>query len=351
MPPRDHAARAANDDTIGPDDFVARDAGEVVTDEQEHPGFADVGEPILMTPQADGTASGEITADTVVITDEEAETLREENATLTHALKLLRAELDNFKFRRDKEQELLSERDAALHAIESAKNNVAAEKQNLAKVEEEIAKLLRSPMPVLWKDTPIGQFVSSAPEHQAPALPEAVTAEAPPPWQDVLPAVDPSMVRLVENESDLPSLESLEALVCMASIMEGEKRKPPTVMLFNRPYVVTAGWNRPPWDAQPGESIPTRYNCVPLFTKEEWAQLYEDAYGRAVADFDQSDEAKARRKNGGPWCGLVVKIGRSTHVVGPQEAGMHLVYETTAPAADDAPEDDDTDDEDESGDD
>lgn len=320
MPP-DYAARAANDDTIGPDDFPEGDADTVATAERVHPGTGEPGTPVPMTVNPDGTATGEIQGETVVITDEEVESLRRQ-------VKSLQTELDQFRERRSHEQELLSERDAAMHAIESAKNQVAAEKQNLAKVEEEIAALLRSPMPIPWNDTPIGQMAA---DRDAPALPKDVAQEAPPAWSAELPPVDPSLVRLAENEPNAPTLDAIAGLVCMGSVMEGEKRKPPTVVLYDRPYLVSHAWS--------GDSA-SRFNCIPLFTKDEWAQLYEDDFGRAVADFDQSDEAKARRQEGGPWCGLVVKIGRTTHVVGPQVVAMQLVYEVAVPeSADDTDSD------------
>jgi hypothetical protein len=70
------------------------------------------------------------------------------------------------------------------------------------------------------------------------------------------------------------------------------------------------------------------FACLPLLSKDEWQQLYEAKYGRAVEGFDQSDEAKHQRQLGGPDCGRVVKLGRKKAVVGPKEQALIVCFET-----------------------
>ncbi len=66
--------------------------------------------------------------------------------------------------------------------------------------------------------------------------------------------------------------------------------------------------------------------CLPLYDKDEWSQLYEDKFGRAVEGVDQSDEAKLHRQTGGEFCGLVVKHGRKKAVIGPMKDGVVIDY-------------------------
>lgn len=70
-----------------------------------------------------------------------------------------------------------------------------------------------------------------------------------------------------------------------------------------------------------------RWFAQPVHTKDEWQQLCEATYGRAIEDFDQSDEAKDTRQKGGPDCGRVVKAGRAKAVLGPESMGLVIVVE------------------------
>lgn len=219
----------------------------------------------------------------------------------------LKAHLD----RREKEQNLLAKRNACLHAIEGAKARLGAEKKGLAEIEEQIAALLAS-SPTPWSDTPIGR-----------SLKEEETPE----WNKILPPVDPGSVRVLGEASgfELPTID----LICQSIItdqeMQGEKRTiTKTVGCYGTPWIVTAIWKQEQTGA-------LRANVVPLHTKEEWQQIYEEKYGRHVEDFDQSDEAKDQRQRGGKWCGLVVKVGRKVFVVGPQTGAMHLVHDPKEP--------------------
>lgn len=235
-------------------------------------------------------------------------------AKLERELAQVKAQLRAFEERREKEADLLSQRDAALASIEAAKNRVAAHKQELAEVEEHIASLLREPMPKPFEETPIGKAIAAASD---PAQPGA--------WESMLPAVAPESVRLLTAAAgdELPTVDAICAAILPAQAMEGENRKiksTQTVQVYGTPWIVTAIWK----DESTGSM---RANVVRLYTKDEWAQLHEAMFGRCVPDFDQSEDAGEQRKQGGPWCGLVVKVGRAVFVVGPQKDALHLVYD------------------------
>lgn len=62
---------------------------------------------------------------------------------------------------------------------------------------------------------------------------------------------------------------------------------------------------------------PRRFLLLPIYTKDEWQQIHEAKFGRAVEGFDQGDEAKAKRIQGGPDCGRVVTMGKKRGVIAP----------------------------------
>jgi len=218
-----------------------------------------------------------------------------------------------FEGRREKEQSLLSQRDASIHAIEGAKARVAAEKQGLAEIEEQIAALLREPLPVPFGETPIGKAIDDA---KASATP----------WESVLPSVSPEQVRILDASAgeELPTVDALASALLTDTEMAGEVRKVKTVMVYGTPWIVTHYW----WDGKKGLA---RANTVRLYTKDEWSQLHEAQFGRAVQVFDQTDEAKSQRQFGGIYCGLVVKVGKKSYVVGPQKDALHLAYAPPEP--------------------
>lgn len=243
-------------------------------------------------------------------TEREAKLQRE----LQHALDRLAA----FEARRGKEQQLLADRDATLHAIEAAKAKVAAEKKELSEIEAEIAALLKEPLPAPFSETPIGRVIAEA---GGTAAAPAPTVQA---WADLLPPVEPDSVRFLVGVGDeLPTVDQVVGALITRESMAGEKRSlraTQVVECYGRQWMVTHLW-------QDEETAAARANVVPLYTKDEWQQTHEGAFGRAVQDFDQSEEAKAQRQAGGEFCGLVVKVGRRALVVGPQKDALHLVHD------------------------
>jgi hypothetical protein len=316
-PPVDTAALAAKDDTNVPSvgDHLAA-AAQAVT-EQTAPATGEPMTEIQMEVQPDGTATG--TADN---TPPEIPSQRE--ADLQRRVNVLEERLRYFTERREKEQHLLSQRDSALAAIEGAKARVQSCKGELAEVEEEIAALLKEPMPMTFEATPIGQAIAAA-EGEASAAAEAPPVPA---WESILPAVSPDAVKLLDDAAgdELPTVDALcGALLAPQAMMGGKRVVKQSVQVYGTPWIVTHLWK----DEATGAC---RANVVRLYTKDEYQQTHEAKYGRAVGDFDQSDEAKAQRQVGGEWCGLVVKVGRKVYVVGPQADALHLAYLPPEPA-------------------
>ncbi len=218
-------------------------------------------------------------------------------------------ELRAFRNRREEEMALLGQRDGALHAIEGAKSRLASEKQGLAEIEEQIAALLRQPMPTPFGETPVGEAAAAA------------AAEGTPPWESILPKVTPDQIRILDGAGEeLPGIDALIANVLDPEQMKGEKRAiKGTCAVYGTPWLVSHLWK----DEASGAVLA---NVLRLYSKDEWAQTCEATYGRAVDGLDQTDEAREQRQTGGEWCGLVVKVGRKTWVVGPQRDALHLAY-------------------------
>lgn len=242
----------------------------------------------------------------------------EVEASLRARIGQLEYELRQYKSRREEEEALLSRRNATLHAIEGAKARLTSEKKTLAEIEEEIAALLAS-SPKDFAETPLGEALSKgefAPKPEEPKLAG---------WADVLPLVGEESLRMLVGVGDeLPSPERVCSALLPPEAMTGEARKladGQTVTCYGKPWIVSHLWN-----AEDGSGT-LRANVLPLYTKDEWQQLHEAKFGRFVVDFDQSDEAKSQRQQGGDYCGLSVKIGRKTLIVGPQCDALHLAYD------------------------
>jgi hypothetical protein len=230
--------------------------------------------------------------------------------TLKVRIQSLEDELRAHHEHRAKEQELVQERSAAIHRLESAKNAVAACKGDLSDIEARIAALI----------------TKGAAGVQTSLFPEAGEPVDVAPWEQVLPKVLDDSVRILDPaDPELPKMAAVSLALLADEVMRAEKRQiPATVTAYGRAYIVTDLWKN--------DAGAMRANVVPLYTKDEWQQLAEDKFGRAVEGFDQSDEAKEHRTRGGRWCGLVVRTGRKVWVVGPQEHALHFVHQPAEPA-------------------
>lgn len=320
-PPVDTAALAANDKDLTPTLGDHLEAAQAAVTEQ---------------PAAAGDGPADSPA-TIPEPPPEIPTQRE--ADLQRRLTAAEERLRYYEERRGLEQSLLAERDSHISAIESAKMAKASAQKELAETEARIAALLKQPLPQAFESTPIGQAIAAAEgEAAAPAAPP------PTPWESILPAVGPESVKLLDAAAgdELPTVDALcGALLAPQAMMGGKRVLKQSVQVYGTPWIVTHLWK----DEASGAC---RANVVRLYTKDEWQQSCEAKYGRAVGDFDQSDEAKAQRQVGGEWCGLTVKVSRKSYVVGPQADALHLAYlppepaqepaETAQPAAEGAQE-------------
>ncbi len=323
-PAIDTAALAANDDT-----HVKSLGDHLDAAAQTSPGTGEPMTEIKMEVQPDGTATGtadNTPADTIPTNpDLPPEIPSAAEARLSRRVAELEDRLRWFEERREKEQALLARRDSALAAIEGAKARVLSYKGELAEAEEEIAALLKEPIPMGFEQTPIGQAIAEAAQ-SAPAAPAPPEVQA---WESLLPPVQPEAVKLLDAAAgdELPTVDALCGALLAPQAMQGEKRTiKQSVHVYGTPWIVSHLWK----DEATGAC---RANVLRLYTKDEWSQSCEAQFGRAVQDFDQSDEAKAQRQTGGEWCGLVVKVSRKVYVVGPQKDALHLAYLPPEPAA------------------
>lgn len=69
----------------------------------------------------------------------------------------------------------------------------------------------------------------------------------------------------------------------------------------------------------------TRWFAQRVLSKDEYQQLHEKQFGMAVHGFDQNEEARHHRTQGGEDCGRMVKIGRKLGVMGPESEGLVLL--------------------------
>jgi hypothetical protein len=329
MPPTDTAALAANDDTqVKTLGEHLDEAAANVSEQPETPADSPATPAESTATHTDPPPAEQQQSVTVEVkaADEAEPAPSAREIELQRQVNQLHERLRAFEHRREKEQQLLADRDSALHAIESAKNQVAAEKRELAEIESEIAALLKTPLPVCFEQTPIGQIIAAQKaEPEAPAAtPAPEPVPQPPAWMSFLPEVAPEQVRLLDAAAgdELPTVDAICAALLPAQVMQSEKRTlriNQIVMAYGTPWVVTALWKD---DA----SGACRAHAVPLHSKDSWQQLHEEKFGRAVQDFDQNDESKTRRQVGGEWCGLVVKVGRKVYVVGHAKEALQLAY-------------------------
>ncbi len=69
----------------------------------------------------------------------------------------------------------------------------------------------------------------------------------------------------------------------------------------------------------------TRWFLQPLVDLDTWEELYQEAHGKPVANWDEHAEGRENRTAGGADCGRTVKIGRKTLVLAPESAGLVIV--------------------------
>jgi len=69
------------------------------------------------------------------------------------------------------------------------------------------------------------------------------------------------------------------------------------------------------------------FNLWPLLEVDEWDGRCAEQYAHSVRDLiDESPDIVARRKAGGEFCGVMVKVGRKRYVVAPDSEVVRVVY-------------------------
>lgn len=231
----------------------------------------------------------------------------------------LTRELRAHQDREAKEKEAAGMVRAAEHELEGAKAHVAAIKEKLAKANQELAAIVMGGAQT--------SFLEKNPTFEN--LDDQPSSEAEKRWLGC---------KQVEGTKAKVTFDQLDEVcpVALSSMIASEKPLAvDAVNLYGElPFMVAEQYDTAGFRC---------YACLPLLTKDEWQQLYEAKYGRAVEGFDQSDEAKAQRQLGGDDCGRVVKVGRKKLVVGPKEQALVVCFEIDTDPVDAPPADDDSD--------
>ena len=276
------------------------------------------------------------------------------------------------------EKELAEEVRACEHEVEAAKQTVAACKESLAEANKQLAAFVRGDVQPSFLDTPTaptGEVTAYEKGMQAwdPNKADAVNPFRDDPqrsdWQrgydagkaqnpkkeapqagGVIFKDAPKAIHKTADEIgthidalDRAMMDENERQEIRIGTVLGVAKN--TVSAYEREYLIVMG---------DGGGPDFQYLALPLYTKDEWQQLYEARFGRCVEGIDQTEDAKAQRQVGGEFCGKVVKLGRKKAVIGPVDDAMCITAvvddSATTPAADEPePEDDDQDGENEDG--
>lgn len=236
------------------------------------------------------------------------EAMKVQQARAALALKKKDDELAAHKTYHQQEQQLLNAIKAAEATLESKKGAVQAAKADLEASHEALAAHVAGGVQTSFLEQP-------KKDEAKPGTAPTIAAD----WAKVLPPVDAKGVRVFPAPG-CPQQKDVTTSLIQPETMNAERRKIETpVQAWGIPWIVSALWI----EEKTGAS---RANLLPLLTKDEWQQINEAEYGRAVEVFDQTNEARHLRQKGGPWCGLVVRCGRQVYVVGPQSSAVHVVH-------------------------
>lgn len=213
-------------------------------------------------------------------------------------------ELSAHKKYHEKEQAILREINRAEAAVEARKGALNAAKENLVAAHEALAALVAGGVQTDFIEADKGKKTDDELQSE---------------WAKILPPVPPESVRVFPIKG-CPQQDDVKNSLVLPETMAQEKRKVEALVQgFGVLWIVNALWTEEATGS-------TRANLLPAMTKDEWQQLHEADYGRAVDGFDQSDDARDVRQKGGPWCGLAVRHGRQVFVVGPQSSAVHVVH-------------------------
>lgn len=250
-------------------------------------------------------------------------------------IRQLETENEAFREHVATEKEAAAEVERCKDAVESAKAVVSARKIDLADAHDQLVAVVTgvAPQPKDKALTPDEDTDEIDPDRNYVApLPAPVRTPNDPPAigsSDIAGRVGAWRARLSIPAEKVVALASVGLTADLCAQMMGPvahlapSEKPQQVSgveAFQRTWLVLDGYEGGPWMG------------VPLYTKDEFGQLHAEEYGNAIVGFDQDKEVRERRQAGGLRCGLVVKIGRKSLVVGPLKDALIFVPDQAAPA-------------------
>ena len=260
---------------------------------------------------------------TAAIMDAGAETI----ARLRGELATLRDELDAYKDRAAQEKVLTDAIVKKGAEVVAAKEVLAGKKAALATAHEELFAFVsgdtQTKHPDLkGEDDEDEEDLFDGDDRPAPVPAVVAQATTPAPVPESAATADPvkPFVHDVAVDSVLSdhNVDLLRLRACLRrDIIPSEKP-----LQVGTAIVELKGCQ---WLVRDHNDEQTRWFLQRVLSKDEWDQMHEKEFGRWVKGFDQNDEAKHHRQQGGTECGLVVKVGRKDGVLGPEREGLVLV--------------------------
>lgn len=287
--------------------------------------------PVVQAVEGTGseTIASETPAPSVVVVDERDEQIR----SLKRKLRAARDELAAHQEREEREKELTGDITKASKDVEAAKEVLAGKKAALATAHEQLFLFAsgdtQTSHPALkGEDDEEGDEdeqgrpapVMAAPVVAAPAAPVAPAAVA----ADATPAPVKPFEHAVAADQVVPD-HGLDLLSLRARL----RRDLPAAEKPHQIGPAVFECRGCQWLLRDVNDDETRWFAQRVLSKDEWNQLHEKEFGMCVEGFDQNEEAKHHRTQGGEDNGRVVRVGKKKGVMGPEREGLVL----TLPAA------------------
>lgn len=253
--------------------------------------------------------------------------LAEQQQRAVSALASKDDELDAYRRRVEREHELANEVAACESTLESAKARVSCAKDDLSMAHDKLAAFVRGDVQTSFirKDGQRSAYERGLADFD-PAKPEMINPFAHDPqaadWQrgydeasaKAQAARDPAWFANAPLQMSFVASWMAELLMPDAALAELKRGKELSVAkhlvrAYERDYLLA-------------ERSGDAFLALPLYDRDEWAQLHEAEFGGSVEGTDQTDEARSVRQAGGELCGRVVKVGRKKLVIGPIKDGL-----------------------------
>lgn len=215
------------------------------------------------------------------------------------------------------EQQLLKVIDAKAAAVDSAKGSLNLAKEALKQAHDNLAAHCAG--------GPQANGVQQSLLNVPGVMPAAAKDGGPlaSDWKKMLPGVEPDRVVVYDGaDKGMPEQQQVLDAVLLPIVFDGDKRVIDTekaLKIFDHPCIVTACWHDPVLHE-------SRANLTRLYTVKEWVSRFAQTLGQAVEGQDQTEDAKRQRQTEGAWCGLQIRVGNKTMVVGPQSQALHIVH-------------------------